>query len=151
MLLVIIASISIFIVVFTSFIKIILDIYIKYQITVLLDLAILFKHICIAHLDSTRAAHIFSNDERNHILHEITKSTNKFRKSLIINSITDLSLENYIDDITELFKVCDNMNYITIQTTAHELEYIAWILISRRVSLFNQIKVVNNTFSYLKK
>lgn len=151
MLLVIIVSISIFIVTFTSFIKIILDIYIKYQITVLLDLAILFKHICISHLDSTRAAHIFSNDERNYILHEITKSTNKFRKSLIINSITDLSLENYIDDITELFKVCDNMNYITIQTTAHELEYIAWILISRRVSLFNQIKVVNNTFSYLKK
>jgi hypothetical protein len=132
-------------------IKIILDMYIKYQITVLLDLALLFKHICINHLESTRAARIFSNDERNHILHEITSSTNKFRRSLIINSITDLSLENYIDDATELFKVCDNMNYITIQTTAHELEYVAWILISRRVSLFNQIKIVNNIFLYLKK
>lgn len=148
MLLVIIVSILILIAIFISFIKIILDIYIKYQITVLLDLALLFKHICIAHLDSTRAARIFSNDERNHILYEITKSVNKFRKSLIINSISDLSLENYIDDSTELFKVCDNMNYITIQTTAHELEYVAWILISRRVSLFNQIKILKKIVEF---
>lgn len=147
MLLVIIVSISIFI----AFIKFILDLYIKYQITVLLDLALLFKYICIAHLDSTRAARIFSNDERNQILYEITNSTNKFRRSLIIKSISDLSLENYIDEATELFKVCDNMNYITIQTTAHELEYVAWILISRRVSLFNQIKIANSVFLYLKK
>ena len=147
MLLVIIVSISIFI----AFIKFILDLYIKYQITVLLDLALLFKYICIAHLDSARAARIFSNDERNQILYEITDSTNKFRRSLIIKSISDLSLENYIDEATELFKVCDNMNYITIQTTAHELEYVAWILISRRVSLFNQIKIANSVFLYLKK
>lgn len=151
MLLVIIVSISIFIVIFISFIKIILDMYIKYQITVLLDLALLFKHICITHLDSARAMRIFSNDERNHILYEINSSTNKFRRSLIINSINDLDMENYIDDAKELFTVCDNMNYITIQTTAHELEYVAWILISRRVTLFNQIKTVNNVFTYLQK
>jgi hypothetical protein len=48
-----------------------------------------------------------------------------------------LKVENLIDEYVEIMKFCDSINYITIQTTAHELEYIGWFLIIEKIKLYN--------------
>jgi hypothetical protein len=76
------------------------------------------------------------------MIYNINKIYNKYEKKLDFNSIICMSkeklkVENLIDEYVEIMKFCDSINYITIQTTAHELEYIGWFLIIEKIKLYN--------------
>lgn len=116
----------------------VVDRYIKYKLAVLHDIAVVFKHVCISHVESSRAAAIFSVDERNNMLYSINKNVNYYTNSVDPKKIKlcNLSVENSIDSYVSILKLCDDLNYITIQTTAHELEYMAWFLIVEKIKLY---------------
>lgn len=114
------------------------EIYVKYKLAVLHDIAIVFKFICVSHVESARSASIFSIDERNSMLYSINKNVNYYKTSVNPKNITkyNLSIENSIDSFVSMLKLCDDLNYVTVQTTAHELEYMAWFLIVEKIKLY---------------
>lgn len=116
----------------------VIDKYVKYKLAVLHDIAVVFKYVCISHVESARAAAIFSVDERNNMLYSINKNVNSYTHSVDSKKIKlcNLSVENSIDSYVSMLKLCDDLNYITIQTTAHELEYMAWFLIVEKIKLY---------------
>lgn len=114
------------------------EIYVKYKLAVLHDIAIVFKFICVSHVESARASSIFSIDERNSMLYSINKNVNYYKTSVNPRNIAgyNLSIENSIDSFVSMLKLCDDLNYVTVQTTAHELEYMAWFLIVEKIKLY---------------
>ena len=116
--------------------------YIKYKLSYLSETAKIFKYVCIYHIKSAQQRDIISLDEECEMIYNINKIYNKYEKKLDFNSIICMSkeklkVENLIDEYVEIMKFCDSINYITIQTTAHELEYIGWFLIIEKIKLYN--------------
>lgn len=121
--------------------------YIKYKISLLRDICIVFKHVCINHIESARSTNMFSIDERNNMLYNINKITNRYNVVLKkLNSIPNdlFRIENEIENSVSLITFCDEINYITIQTSAHELEYIAWFLILEKIKIYKLISIVSS-------
>jgi len=114
--------------------------YIEYQVNITIQFANLFRHLAHMHINSNRAISIFSIEERIYNLERINKVINKYI-SYIKNINHDFKHIN-ISLCVELFLACDEMNYITVQTSAHELEYIVWKLIKNKVYICDLKKII---------
>ncbi len=121
------------------------NVYIKYKLSILYDTCTIFKFICIYHVESARASRIFSIDERNSMLYSINKNINLYKLGVDASKLSKykLSVEDNIDEFISLLKMCDDLNYITVQTTAHELEYMAWFLIVEKIKIYKMISTLN--------
>ena len=127
--------------------KFLLISYIKYKLSLLRDICVLFKYVCINHIESARSANMFSIDERNNMLYTINKLSNRYNAVLkkMHSMPNDLfRIENEIENSVSLIAFCDEINYITTQTSAHELEYIAWFLILEKIKLYKLISIASS-------
>jgi hypothetical protein len=88
----------------------------KYHVYMSAKLIEIFRQISMMHICSSE---MFSIDERKNLANRLNRIVNKY------------SLGSY--SAADMFKLCDDMNYITLQTSAHELELIAWQLIELKL------------------
>ncbi len=101
-----------------------------------------FKKICQLHIHSDRANHLFTPLEIESLSKEIIKSGNQYKNSIVGNQAW--SEEDDTENMKKLFKIADDLNYITIQTSAHNLEFIVVYLIIQRTKLRNINKYFDN-------
>jgi len=122
--------------------------YIRYKLYLLRDICMVFKYVCIAHIESARSAKIFSIDERNNMLYNINKLSNAYNANLKkLDSMPNnlFRIESEIDSYVSLITFCDELNYITVQTSAHELEYMAWFLILEKIKICKIISTISSS------
>lgn len=100
-----------------------------------------FIHICQFHLNTDRAANLYNSLEMESLNKEIIKYGKEYRDSIM--ECNDCGINKDIDNMKKLFKIADDLNYITIQTSAHNVEFVVVFLIIQRTKLRNITKYFN--------
>lgn len=100
-----------------------------------------FVHICQFHLTTDRANKLYNSLEMESLNKEIIKSSGEYKDSIM--ECNDWRDDKDVDNMKRLFKIADELNYITIQTSAHNVEFVVVFLIIQRTKLRNITKYFN--------
>lgn len=120
-----------------------IDLYLEYVKKNCFTTANNLKELCFFHLNSNRASTLYSKQETESLSKEIIinidayiniiKEASSISTQLNIQNINDKCKKNMI----KLFKIADDLNYITLQTSAHNIEIIVIYLVIQRTKLIN--------------
>ena len=112
-----------------------IDLYLEYVKKNCFTTANNLKELCFFHLNSNRASTLYSKQETESLSKEIIinidayiniiKEASSISTQLNIQNINDKCKKNMI----KLFKIADDLNYITLQTSAHNIEIIVIYLV----------------------
>jgi hypothetical protein len=111
------------------------------------------KDLCFFHLNSNRASILYSKSETDFLSKEIIESVGDYIEILNYSHCNGAVVNNEKckKNMIRLIKIADDLNYITIQTSAHNIEIIVIYLIIQRTKLFNIIESKNRNQKKIKK